>query len=811
MDEHSARTRDSNRSVSLSSNRRSGSGPPRRTNTPKGPAVPENISPSANHELESSKEELQSLNEVLIALNDRLEQALDLQRTTSDDLRNVLYSTDVATLFLDTAFNIRLFTPATRSLFSVIPGDVGRPLADLNSLATDDALMADAVKVLETLNPIEKEIKARTGAWYIRRILPYRTSDNGVDGIVITFVDITERRRAADALEVAERQAQSANAAKSRFLAAASHDLRQPLQTLVLLQSRLANTVEGERAQKLVARLDETLGSMSGMLNALLDINQIEAGTVRAAMIDFPVDDLFDRMRDEFTYHAQAQGLAFRVVSGGLSIHSDPRLLEQMIRNFLSNALKYTRRGKVLLGCRRRGSVTNIEVWDTGVGIPNSELEAIFEEYHQLDNAPGERNRGLGLGLSIVQRLGTLLGHRIHARSIQDVGSVFSIEVMTRPGTPSPMAEPAPHVTMTAKPDGVNARGMILVVEDDHGVCELLGLALTDDGHRVTTAPDGLTALELVAAGKVRPDLILADYNLPKGTNGLRLIAMLRKELRREIPAVILTGDISTDTLREIAFQRCVHVNKPVKVNELSRVIEHLLPVSTQPAQPLVQHFPNAPSTAQSPIIFVVDDDVHVRDAIRGVLEDDGRTVADFPSCEAFLEAYSPDREACLVIDAYLPGMSGLELLRRLAVAEGRRLPAIMITGNSDVAMAVQAMKAGALDFIEKPIGRTELLASMERALETGRDSRRLVAWQESAATQLVGLTARQRQIMDMVLTGNASKKIAADLGISQRTVENHRASIMKKTGAKSLPALARLAITALMNGGAGDSSRGDL
>ena len=145
--------------------------------------------------------------------------------------------------------------------------------------------------------------------------------------------------------------------------------------------------VEGERAQKLVARLDETLGAMSGMLNTLLDINQIEAGTVRAEMVDFPINDLLDRLKDEFTYHAQAQRLDLRVVPCSLSIYSDPRLLEQMIRNLLSNALKYTKHGKVLLGCRRRRDMLSIEVWDTGIGIPEEEFEAIFEEYHQLDNA----------------------------------------------------------------------------------------------------------------------------------------------------------------------------------------------------------------------------------------------------------------------------------------------------------------------------------------------------------------------------------------------------------------------------------------
>ena len=372
---------------------------------------------STNEELLTSKEELQSLNEELTALNSQLQETLERQRTTSNDLQNILYSTDVATLFLDTGLNIRFFTPATKSLFNVIPGDIGRPLADLSSLATDGALLADARTVLQTLEPLEREIEAHSGAWYGRRILPYRTQDNGVEGVVITFVDVTERKQTSKALEAAKQQADLANLAKSRFLAVASHDLRQPLQSLALIQGLLGKIVEGERAQKLVGRIEETLAAMSGMLNTLLDINQIEAGIVRPQIVRFPINDLLSRLKDEFTYHAQAHGIAFRVVSCGASIDSDPRLLEQMIRNLLGNALKYTARGKVLLGCRRRQGVLSIEVWDTGIGIPEKDYRAIFGEFHQLDNAARERSRGLGLGLSIVQGLGQLLGHQIGVRS----------------------------------------------------------------------------------------------------------------------------------------------------------------------------------------------------------------------------------------------------------------------------------------------------------------------------------------------------------------------------------------------------------
>ncbi len=749
---------------------------------------------STNEVLLNSKEEQQSLNEELTALNSQLQETLERSRMTSYDLQNVLYSTDVATLFLDPNLNIRFFTPATRLLFTLIPGDVGRPLADLHSLVADDGLLNDARCVLTHFVPIEREVLTVDGTWFNRRILPYRTHDDSVAGVVITFTDITDRKNISMSLQAAQRSAEQANIAKSRFLAAASHDLRQPMQTLTLLNALLSKVVDGSRAKELLKKLDDATTAMTGILNSLLDINQIDSGIIQPEFEDFAIGALLHKLGDEFAEVAAAQGLRLRVVPSGLYIRTDPKILEQMIRNLLSNALKYTTVGTVLMGCRRHGTRLLIEVWDTGIGIPQAELAAIFDEYHQVDNIARERSLGLGLGLSIVLRLGNLLKHKVSVRSVHKKGSVFVIEaalaatpLALAPGPMPPASEiegALPHAKI----------GKILVIEDDPDIRQLLELFLIEEGHKVAVARDGAAAVNLIASGVMVPDMILADYNLPNGFNGLQIAARLREMLGRMVPVVIVTGDISSETMRTIAHAACMQMNKPIKLMDLNEVIQELLDVG-------------APVVAVAPLsnglthdvpgnIYVVDDDPSIRDSMQAVFEAEGRHVEVFADGEAFVQAHPVEREGCVLVDGRLPGMSGLELLAVLRRTYPQ-LGAVMITGQGDVKMAVQAMRAGALDFIEKPVRHDELLACVNRAFEQPKDIVQSTERRDDAAAKIALLTARQHQIMDMVLSGQASKNIAADLGISQRTVENHRASIMQKTNTRSIPELVRLALTA--------------
>jgi signal transduction histidine kinase len=317
--------------------------------------------PSKPDNTAQSCDQLRSLNHELTEMNDQLRATLEQQRATSLDCLNVLHSLNIATILLDANLNIRLFTPASQALFSMLAADIGRPMADLCPMATDANLLEDASKVMRDMTPLEREVQSRSGLSFTRRISPYNQDDDFVEGVVITFTDICDKKHVTAALEDATHKAQLATADRTRFLASASHDLRQPLQTLKLLQGLLLSLLKDEQPRKLTVRIGETVGAMSGMLNALLDINHIEAGAIQATPVTFRISDLLDRLADEFRYKAVAKGLKLSVVPCHLSIESDPRLLEQVLRNLLSNALQYTHEGRILFGCRRHGGWLSIE------------------------------------------------------------------------------------------------------------------------------------------------------------------------------------------------------------------------------------------------------------------------------------------------------------------------------------------------------------------------------------------------------------------------------------------------------------------
>ncbi|MDP9734919.1 UNVERIFIED_ORG: two-component system CheB/CheR fusion protein [Rhizobium sp. SORGH_AS260] len=749
---------------------------------------------STNEELVTSKEELQSLNEELTALNNQLHEALERQRAVSNDLQNVLYSTDVPTLFLDASLRIRFFTPATRSVFKIISSDVGRPLSDLSGFDGDISLQVDAMATLQDGNTIDREIGGPDGRWYVRRIKPYRGESETVDGVVITFIDMSAQKQVAESREAAKKSAERATEAKSQFLSAASHDLRQPLQTLKLLQGLLEKSVGEGQARTFVQRMEETLSSMLGILNSVLDINQIEAGMVEPQIVSFAIGDLLGRLFKEFYYPAQAAGLQLHVVPSSLAVRTDPRLFEQIVRNLLSNALKYTTSGKILVGCRRRGTKVRFEVWDTGIGIPENHIEDVFQEYLQLDAPAGTEDRGLGLGLSIVKRLSELLELRVVVQSRLHKGSAFMIEIDHAPAGEPLVPLPAP-VDDHSNQAATLSWASVLIVEDENGMRDLLKMGLEQTGYVVAATSTAAEALAIVRGLQFTPDVILADYNLPTGGNGIAAIGDIRQALRRNVPALILTGDISSKALRAFAQHEIPYLHKPAKLKDVVQVVETLVVRQTDERVVHISE-PEYMRPMTGRLIEVIDDQQDIRDNLRALFEGEGWTVATYVSAEEYLADYQPDRSGCLLVDAYLPGMVGMELLRLLK-EKHHRFPVIVITGRSDVRMAINAMRYGAADFIEKPFSYQEIYRSVQSALERSRDANEREERRETARATLATLTRKQRQILDRIVQGQANKVIAADLKLSQRTVENHRASIMRRTKSASLPALLRLVLNA--------------
>ena len=384
-------------------------------------------------------------------------------------------------------------------------------------------------------------------------------------------VDVTKHTQIEEQLASARKIAEQANRAKSAFLAAASHDLRQPLQAMKILQGILAQKIHDSAARKSIVSIGRSLETMTDMLTSLLDINQLEAGSLRPSTSDFPLSDILDDLAAEFCEPATEKGLRWRLVRSRITVHSDRRMLKEMLRNLLSNAIRYTDRGSILVGCRRAGDKVRIEVWDSGVGIMGEQMPRIFEEYYQ--GPQSTQSVGFGLGLAIVQRLGNILGHQIAARSTPGKGSVFSIEVPLG----RELAKASVQAELPLDTSETLVSGTILVIEDEGSVRAALETWLRSEGLEVVSVSNGNEALALITEKGTRPDIILSDYNIPGPLNGIESVQALRQALTWNVPAIILTGDTRSHVIDAIAKYDVVIAVKPAKLDQLKELIVTLL------------------------------------------------------------------------------------------------------------------------------------------------------------------------------------------------------------------------------------------
>jgi len=309
---------------------------------------------------------------------------------------------------------------------------------------------------------------------------------------------------------------------------------------------------------------------MTDMLTSLLDINQLETGNIRPSTSDFPVSDILDQLTEDFRERATEKGLRWRLVRSRITVHSDQRMVTEMVRNLVSNAVRYTDRGSILLGCRRAGDKIRIEVWDSGVGIMGAQMPHIFEENYQ--GPQNIQSEGFGLGLAIVQRLGNMLGHRIAVRSTPGKGSVFCIEVPLG----RDLAIAGIQTELPLDTSNTLVSGTILVIEDEGSVRTALESWLRSEGLDVVSAANGNEALALITDG-VRPNLILSDYNIPGSLNGIESVNALRETLTWKIPAIILTGDTQSHVIDAIAKHDVAVAIKPAKLDQLKEQVGTLL------------------------------------------------------------------------------------------------------------------------------------------------------------------------------------------------------------------------------------------
>ena len=403
-------------------------------------------------------------------------------------------------------------------------------------------------------------------------------------GIVTTFTDITASVEAAEALErsnetlerrVQERteeltrlnaalarakgEADAANISKTQFLAAASHDILQPLNAARLYVTSLIERQGGREDAPLVGNIDASLEAVEEIFGALLDMSRLDTGTMRPEFASFRIDELMRQIELEFAPLATARGLELKFVPCSLVVRSDRRLLRRLIQNLVSNAIKYTPSGRVLVGCRRRGENLRVDVYDTGIGVPETKLRDIFVEFHRLDQG-AKIARGLGLGLSIVERVARALGGAVDVVSMVGRGSRFSVLVPRSSAVPIAL----PQRDAPGLDPGKLAGTTALCIDNEPAVLDGMETLLRGWGCEVIKAPDLNLALAAIAESPTMPNGLLVDYHLDEG-NGIDAIVLLRRQYGADLPAILITADRSP-AVREAARAQAIQVlNKPLK------------------------------------------------------------------------------------------------------------------------------------------------------------------------------------------------------------------------------------------------------
>jgi Na+/proline symporter/signal transduction histidine kinase len=519
----------------------------------------------------------------------------ELLQSTMENVRQgiAVFDEDLRLAWLNDRFRAYLDLPETYGRVGVSVEEIIRHSARHGEYGPGDAeaIVSELLASYHRREPVNYERQLADGT-----VLEVRTSPMPAGGIAVTLMDVTDRVMAAAELEEAKRDlerrvdertrdltdlneqlqhaseaAEQANLGKTRFLAAASHDLLQPLNAARLFLSALSEQPLASDSAELAARVDTSLRSVEDLISGLLDISKLDAGGIAPQVEDFVVDDLLHALGTEFAPIAEERAIDLRVVASNCLVRSDRRLLRRILQNFLSNAVRYTPSGgRVLIGCRGAGERVKIEVWDTGPGIPEDKRDAVFQEFHRLSNAEDE-SKGLGLGLAIVERIARMLGHVIELRGGAGGGAVFAVAV---PRGDAARAHPTSAAVVPVR-TGDLAGAVVLCVDDNADVRDGMRALLGGWGCDVRVS-EGRQDWRVALGGAV-PDLIIADFHLGDGEQGPDVVTEVCGVVERVVPAIIVTADPSED-VRDIAARRGHAIlAKPVKPAALRALMTRIL------------------------------------------------------------------------------------------------------------------------------------------------------------------------------------------------------------------------------------------
>jgi signal transduction histidine kinase/integral membrane sensor domain MASE1 len=544
-------------------------------------------------ELTRSVEELRALGEVSQAVNS----TLDLQTVLDTIVAKAtqISGTEAGTIYvfdqtrrefqLSTTFGMDAeMIAAKREMHAEISAAVGLlterkeaiqtpDLRELTSTPVNDIILRAGYRA-QLLVPLQRSDRV-VGALIVRRKVPGEFAPSTID-LLKTFaaqsvLAIQNARLFAD-IENKRRQLELANTAKSRFLAMASHDLRQPLHALGLFVAQLRTPLKPRERAKTVERVDAAVTEMTEMFNSLLDISKLDAGVLTPKIVEFSIARLLQKIEATFDQAAREKGFRLRVMPSDAWVRSDTLLLERILLNLVSNAMRYTLRGGIIVGCRRRGEMLRIEVWDSGPGIPEGHRQNIFGEFFQLPTAERDRYGGLGLGLAIVDRLRQLLNHEIELTSTVGRGSRFTILVpMAAEGVTSVKTVRSPHPAAFAVEGKV-----ILIIDDAPIVLEGTSGLLGKWGYSVVTAASDEAALSQLTERQQRPDLIISDYHLANGKTGIEAIERIDAAFGASIPTILISGDTAPERLRDAKDKGYILLHKPVDPMRLRAVLHQL-------------------------------------------------------------------------------------------------------------------------------------------------------------------------------------------------------------------------------------------